>query len=70
MFAPKGTPPEVIAKLNTEINKALADPDTHKRLVDNGVEVEPMSVEQTRNFVHNESDKYLRIIKETGVTAE
>jgi tripartite-type tricarboxylate transporter receptor subunit TctC len=70
VFAPKGTPPEVIAKLNTEINKALNDPDTRKRLVEAGADVETLSVEQTRAFVHNESEKYLRIIKETGVTAE
>ena len=67
---PAGTPREVVAKLNTEINKVLNDPDTKKRLVDAGAEVEAMSVAQFRGFVDSESGKYLRIIKETGVTAE
>jgi len=70
VFAPHGTPPEVIAKLNSEINKVLNDPDMRKRLVDNGAEVEPMSVAQFRAFVDAESSKYQRIIKETGVTAD
>jgi tripartite-type tricarboxylate transporter receptor subunit TctC len=70
IFAPRGTPPEIVAKLNTEINKVLNDPDTKKRLVDAGAEVEAMSVDQFRGFVDAESSKYLRIIKETGVTAE
>jgi tripartite-type tricarboxylate transporter receptor subunit TctC len=70
IFAPRGTPPDVIAKLNSEINKVLNDPETRKKLVEAGADVEPMSVAQFRAFVDAESNKYLRIIKETGVTAE
>ena len=70
VFAPHGTPPAVIARLNSEINKVLDDPDTRQRLVEAGAEVEAMSVDQFRAFVDAESNKYLRIIKETGVTAE
>ena len=70
VFAPKGTPPEIVAKLNSEINKVLGDADTKKRLVEAGAEVDAMSVAQFRAFVDGESAKYQRIIKETGVTAE
>ena len=47
-----------------------AEPDTKQRLVENGADVETMSVEQFQAFVNAESSKYLRVIKETGVTAE
>jgi tripartite-type tricarboxylate transporter receptor subunit TctC len=70
IFAPRGTPPAIVAQLNSEINKVLADPDTKARLVEAGAEVEAMSLEQFRAFVDAESSKYARIIKETGVTAE
>jgi len=70
IFAPRGTPPEIVARLNTEINKVLNDPETKKKLVDAGAEVEAMSVDQFRAFVDGESSKYLLTIKETGVTAE
>ena len=70
VFAPRGTPPEIVARLNSEINKVLNDPDTRQRLVEAGADVEAMSVAQFRAFVDAESSKYLRIIKETGVTAE
>ncbi|MBI3703198.1 MAG: tripartite tricarboxylate transporter substrate binding protein [Rhizobiales bacterium] len=70
IFAPHGTPPAIVAKLNSEINKVLNDPETKKKLLDAGAEVEAMSVEQFRAFVAAESGKYLAIIKETGVTAE
>ena len=70
VFAPRGTPPAIIARLNSEINKVLEDRDTRKKLVDAGADVEPMSVHQFRAFVNAESSKYARIIKETGVHAE
>src|SRR5450631_474677 len=70
VFAPHGTPPAIVAQLNSEINKVLNDPDTRKRLVEAGADVEPMSVDQFRAFVGEESGKYARIIKETGVHAE
>ncbi len=70
VFAPRETPQAIVTKLNTEINKVLNDPDTRKRLVEAGAEVDAMSVEQFRSFVDRESSKYARIIKETGVTME
>lgn len=70
VFAPRETPQAIVTKLNTEINKVLNDPETRKRLVEAGAEVDAMSVEQFRAFVQRESDKYSAIIKETGVTSE
>src|SRR5476651_1986297 len=70
VFAPRGTPPAIVARLNSEINKVLEDHVTRKKLVDAGADVEPMSVAQFRAFVDAESRKYARIIKETGVHAE
>jgi tripartite-type tricarboxylate transporter receptor subunit TctC len=70
VFAPRGTPQEIVAKLNTEINKVLGDSDARQKLIEAGAEVEAMSVAQFRAFVDGESAKYQRIIKETGVTAE
>ena len=69
-FAPKGTPKEVIARLNTEINKILADPETKQKLLDAGANVVPQSTEQFAAFVAAESAKYERIIRETGVKPE
>jgi tripartite-type tricarboxylate transporter receptor subunit TctC len=66
-FAPKGTPSEVVARLNTEINKILADPETRQKLLDAGANVEPMSIEKFAAFVSAEREKYQHIIKVTGV---
>jgi tripartite-type tricarboxylate transporter receptor subunit TctC len=70
IFAPRGTPPAIIDRLNNEINKVIADPDVKARLETAGAVVTPMSVAQFKEFVQNESAKYLRVIKDTGVTAQ
>lgn len=69
-FAPKGTPNDVVARLNLEINKILADPATRQKLIDAGANVTPLSIEQFAAFVKTESEKYERIIRLTGVKAE
>jgi tripartite-type tricarboxylate transporter receptor subunit TctC len=69
-FAPKGTPGEVIARLNGEINKILAEPEVKQRLIDAGANVVPLSLDAFATFVKNESEKYERIIKLTGVKSE
>lgn len=69
-FAPRGTPQPIIDKLNKEINTVLAEPDVKARLEAAGAVVAPMSVGQFKEFVQRESAKYLRVIKQTGVTAQ
>jgi tripartite-type tricarboxylate transporter receptor subunit TctC len=66
-FAPKGTPSEVVARLNTEINKILTDPETRQKLLDAGANVTPMSVNEFGAFVNAERAKYEHIIQVTGV---
>ena len=69
-FAPRGTPADVIAKLNGEINKILRDPEVRQKLVDAGANVMPLSTGEFAAFVQAESEKYQRIIRETGVKPE
>jgi tripartite-type tricarboxylate transporter receptor subunit TctC len=69
-FAPRGTSQAVIDRLNKEINKAIEDPEVKVRLEAAGAVVTPMSVAQFKDFVRNESAKYLRVIQQTGVTSQ
>jgi tripartite-type tricarboxylate transporter receptor subunit TctC len=69
-FAPRATPPEVIARLNTEINKIILQPDFTARLRDEGASVTALSIDQFSAFLNAESNKYLRIIQESGVKPE
>jgi len=70
IFAPRGTSQTLIDRLNKEINKVIEDPDVKARLEAAGAVVAPMAVGQFKDFVQNESAKYLRVIKQTGVTSQ
>jgi tripartite-type tricarboxylate transporter receptor subunit TctC len=70
MSAPKGTPPEIIDKLNQEINAALADPKVKARLAELGGMLTPGSPADFGKLVAAETDKWAKVIKEGGVSLE
>lgn len=63
MFAPRGTPDDRVAKLNTEIAKVLAMPDVQKVLSAAGLEADPNSPAQMRGIVDADYKKWGRLIK-------
>ena len=70
MWAPKGTPKAIIAKLNAAAVAALADPETRKRLIDLGQEIYPPELqtpEALHAFQKAEIEKWWPIIKDAGV---
>jgi tripartite-type tricarboxylate transporter receptor subunit TctC len=69
-FAPHGIAPELATRLNTAINKILAEPDIKKRLEDDGAEVRILSIDQFTGFVRGEIDKYKEIIKAADLKSE
>jgi tripartite-type tricarboxylate transporter receptor subunit TctC len=73
MWAPKGTPKDVIAKLSEAAMAALADPETRKKLTDLAQEIYP-SDQQTPEALHAfqkaEIEKWWPIIKAAGIKAE
>ena len=62
-FVPAGTPPAVIAKLNTEIARILRSPEIEKRLSGEGAEIAAGSPESFGAFVKAEREKLAKIIK-------
>jgi tripartite-type tricarboxylate transporter receptor subunit TctC len=73
MFAPKGTPNNVIERLNSASMEALADPAVRQRLANIGMDVFPPS-EQTpeslRSLVKSDIEKWWPIIKAAGITPD
>lgn len=71
LFAPKGTPKEIVEKLNATARAALKDEKVRKRLLELGAEV-PNDANQTPEalgkLVRSEIDKWVPIIKSAGVT--
>jgi tripartite-type tricarboxylate transporter receptor subunit TctC len=67
VFAPAGTPPEVIERMHDAINKALADPDVAGKLGREGLDVKPMPRQQFVEIVHTDVQKWSGIIKSLGI---
>nr|WP_315594517.1 tripartite tricarboxylate transporter substrate binding protein [uncultured Cupriavidus sp.] len=70
LFAPKGTPAPVIARLNAAVVEALKDPAVATRLKDLGGNPSPMTPEQFSAFIQQESVKFGRIVEEAKITPE
>ncbi|HEX3575079.1 MAG TPA: tripartite tricarboxylate transporter substrate-binding protein, partial [Rhodopila sp.] len=70
IMAPAGTPKDIIARLNAEAKKALADPEVRKRLTEQGVTAVGSSPEELRNLTRTQLAKYATLAKEAGIKAQ
>jgi tripartite-type tricarboxylate transporter receptor subunit TctC len=70
MAVPKGTPPEIIDKLNKEVNAGLADPKIKARLAELGGMLIPGTPAEFGKLVSDETDKWAKVIKTGGVALE
>ncbi|MCX7892835.1 MAG: tripartite tricarboxylate transporter substrate binding protein [Burkholderiales bacterium] len=70
VYAPAGTPPDVVAKLNAEIDRILALPDVKEKLGGIGLDVAGGPPEHLAAFTRAELAKWSRVVKESGAKAE
>lgn len=66
-FAPAATPKEIVAKLHTEISRALQTPEVKDRLAQSGLEVATGSPEQLGELVKAEIAKWTKVFKEANL---
>jgi len=67
---PRGTPPEIIARLNREINAGLADPGVKARLSDVAATPMPFTPQEIGAYVTSEIDKWAKVIRAAGIKVE
>jgi tripartite-type tricarboxylate transporter receptor subunit TctC len=70
LFAPQGTPREIVMRLHRECVKAMEDAALRERLAATGVEIWLGSPEQLAAMVRSEMTRYAGIIKQAGIRAE
>lgn len=70
LFAPKGTPGDVVNKLNEEVARIMVTPAMRQRTADLAGEFTPQTPAQFRAFVETDSARWQAIIAATGVRAE
>jgi tripartite-type tricarboxylate transporter receptor subunit TctC len=68
--APRNTPVEVIEKLNKEVNAGLADPKMKARLADLGGDVLALSPANFGKLIADETEKWGKVVKFTGIKAD
>ncbi len=70
MFAPAGTPREVITRLHAEIMRSLAAPETQSKFVESGAQTIGMAPDEFAVYFRSEIAKWAKAVKLAGVTAE
>ncbi len=67
LFAPAGTPPAIVAKINGDTNRMLTDPDLKSRVTKLGFRLVGSSPEQLGTYLKNEIGKWATIAKAGGI---
>jgi tripartite-type tricarboxylate transporter receptor subunit TctC len=70
IFAPAGTPPDIVRRLNAELNAAVAEPAVAERLAGLAAATRPNTPAEFRAFVEAAMDKYGRLAREANIRIE
>jgi tripartite-type tricarboxylate transporter receptor subunit TctC len=70
VLAPAGTPRDIIARLNSEVLKALGDGEVRRKLEELGFATRGSSAEELRSMTRDQLAKYARVIKQMGIANE
>ena len=69
LLAPAGTPPQVVARLNTALNTALNTKELKDKFQQQGFDAYTTSPDEAGKFLASEVQRYAKLIKKTGITA-
>ena len=70
VFAPAGTPKEIVARLHDDIARVLHQPDVQKRFASEGGEIIANTPEQFDAFIRREIPKWTKVIKDSGARVD
>ena len=70
LFMPAGTPKEIVATVNAEVNKLLATPDIKTAINAQGAETQTMTPEQFSTLLKTDYQKWKGIVQASGATIE
>jgi tripartite-type tricarboxylate transporter receptor subunit TctC len=70
LCAPAGVPQAALARLRAVLAAVLEQPETRKRLSDQGFQPHPMSAEKFAAFIRTERAKWAKVVKEIGITQQ
>jgi tripartite-type tricarboxylate transporter receptor subunit TctC len=68
LFAPSGTSPEIVDKINQTLNEVLNDPEVRARMAQDGAQVKPGTPQQLSRHVQTEIQRWRKVIASTGLS--
>jgi tripartite-type tricarboxylate transporter receptor subunit TctC len=70
LFAPRGTPAEVVAVLNKAVNEIIAEKTIESRMIEEGADPVPGTPEKLGAFVRSEYEKWRTVVRESGAVVD
>lgn len=70
VIAPARTPPELVQRMNAEINKALQNPEVAAKLAQQGIVVNLGTPAQAQAFVESQLDLWEKVVRDNGIKAD
>ena len=70
VLAPAKTPPDVLKRMNEELNKVLKNPEIAKRLDAQGIDVVGGSAEAARSFIDTQMLVWAKVVKDNAIRAD
>jgi tripartite-type tricarboxylate transporter receptor subunit TctC len=70
LYAPAGTPADIVQTLNTEVNRILLTPETRRKAEESGTLVETMTPQQLADFTRSELERWGKVIKGARITMD
>ena len=70
IIAPAKTPPDIVKRMNDEVNKALKNPEIAKKLDAQGIDIVGGSQESARVFIDRQIDTWAKVVKDNGIKSD
>jgi tripartite-type tricarboxylate transporter receptor subunit TctC len=70
LFAPSKTPPEIVAKVSTDVQRALKEPDVVQQLVAQGTEPAPTTQQALAQYIKDDTARWTKIVRERNLKVQ
>jgi tripartite-type tricarboxylate transporter receptor subunit TctC len=70
LLASAKTPPDIVKRMNEELNKALQNPDIANKLSAQGIEISGGSVDKAKTFIDKQLDTWAKVVRENGIKSD
>ena len=70
MFAPAGTPNDIVDRINADVARVVQLPDVRERMTALGAEAMPMTPAEFRKFMREELAESAKVVKAAGIKAQ